>query len=170
MKNIIAFISILCLVTSCFPTEWYEPEFTDKKEFHGLEIPANGNTYEVPFWFKFRVTRTSRPVREYLIRARFVIDDVPGEIYNVRGYRSPIYWHYRQIVSAPDKEDAIMYIEVPANESPTVRSVSVQVSIDNIATYGYAPNIHDDYKILEEDEHDWGEWITILDGMQAGTI
>ena len=73
----------------------------------------------------------------------------------------PIQWHWH-----PDFEvqngaiKAFFVVNVPENETPESRTISAQISIDNKWNEGY--------HIEEEDEHDWGEWITILSGIQDG--
>ena len=93
------------------------------------------------------------PEKTYQIRGRFLFDGIPGEIYDTAGGNS-IYWSWDM------SPKAIMYAHIPVNESSIARSVAVQISIDSIA--------NDDYFISEDDEHNWGEWTTILDGIQTG--
>lgn len=161
MRNILAIITILCLATACFPTEWFEPEFADTEVFHNLEIPAEGSNYEIPFEFLYYETRTSWPMKTYQIRVRFIFNDVPGEIYDAAANESPIYWNWDwKSDTHYGYEKAIMHVYVPANETSDARTVAAQISIDNIANRMFT--------IEEGEEHDWGEWITILDGIQAG--
>ena len=85
----------------------------------------------------------------------------PSEIYDASSYNVPIQWHWH-----PDFEvqngaiKAFFVVNVPENETPESRTISAQISIDN--------NWNEGYHIEEEDEHDWGEWITILSGIQDG--
>ena len=155
MKSIFPVLLTLFLATSCFPTEMYEPEFEYKEEFHDLAIPSDGYRYKIPFKFLFYHTRTSVPEKTFPIQARFLFDSIPGEIYDTAINNSLIHWD-----KTSGRLEAIMYAQIPANESLEARYVAVQVSIDSIAHY--------EYIIKEDDEHNWGEWTTILDGIQAG--
>ncbi len=75
---------------------------------------------------------------------------------------SPVSWSWNHAESMDrGHAAAIFYVVVPENKSLDPRPVSAQISIDNNDVYGFAP-------IDETDEHDWGEWITILDGVQLG--
>ena len=96
--------------------------------------------------------------KTYQIRGRFLFDGIPGEIYDT-AIENPIYWWWDEHRESENRK-AIMYAHIPVNESSIARSVAVQISIDSIA--------NDDYSISEDDEHNWGEWTTILDGIQAG--
>ena len=82
------------------------------------------------------------------------------QIYDTAG-ENPIQWYWdRDAQRESGMHNAIMHAHIPANESSIARSVAVQISIDSIA--------NNDYFISEDDEHNWGEWTTILDGIQAG--
>lgn len=158
MKKIFTILSILFLAISCSTLYWI-PEFEDKEEFHYLGIPTEGKTYDIPFKFSYSYhgTRTSITEMSYQIRGRFLFDGIPGEIFDTYIKDNPIQWNW----SGRRQEDgAIMHVHIPANESSEARSVVVQISIDNIA------HINDEIK--EDDDHDWDEWVTILDGIQAG--
>ena len=154
IKNILTVLLVLFLAASC-ETEYWTPEFENEETFHGLVIPNEGKTYDIPFVFSVtrHPTRTSVPEKTYQIRGRFLFDGIPGEIYDTAGGNS-IHWSWDM------SPKAIMYAHIPVNESSIARSVAVQISIDSIA--------NDDYFISEDDEHNWGEWTTILDGIQAG--
>lgn len=156
MKYLYPILMILFLATSCFQDEYWTPKFEEKENLHNLDIPATGKTYDIPFVFSlsWHHTRTSVTEWTYQIRGRFLFDGQPGEIYDT-AIDSPI--QYDAILG---KDEAIMHAHIPANESSEARSVAVQISIDNVAHY-YST-------ISEEDEHDWGEWTTIIDGIQAG--
>lgn len=161
MKNILTVLLVLFLAASCH-TEYWTPEFENEEKFHDLVIPNEGKTYDIPFVFSLSLhpTRTSVPTKTYQIRGRFLFDGIPGEIYDT-ARENPIYWYrWRDEQSEPNMRKAIMYAHIPVNESSIARSVAVQISIDSIA--------NDDYSISEDDEHNWGEWTTILDGIQAG--
>ena len=150
----------LCLATSCFHTEWFEPRFEENGEYHNLEIPAEGNRYNVPFKFLFHTTKTSMPMRTHQIRGRHIIDGIPGEIYDVAANGSPIRWYWDWTSErTPGIEDAVLHIYIPANESSMARTISTQISIDSIA--------NSSFQIQDDDEHNWGEWNTVLDGIQA---
>ena len=161
MKNILTVLLVLFLAASC-ETEYWTPEFEDKENFHNLVIPNEGKTYNIPFVFSVsgHPTRTSIPEKTYQIRGRYLFDGIPDEIYDTAG-ENPIQWYWdRDAQRESGMHNAIMHAHIPANESSIARSVAVQISIDSIA--------NDDYFISEDDEHNWGEWTTILDGIQAG--
>ena len=159
MKNILTILLVLFLAASC-ETEYWTPEFENEETFHDLVIPNEGKTYDIPFVFSVtrHPTRTSVPQKTYQIRGRFLFDGIPGEIYDT-AIENPIYWWWDEHRESENRK-AIMYAHIPVNESSIARSVAVQISIDSIA--------NDDYSISEDDEHNWGEWTTILDGIQAG--
>lgn len=161
MRKIFYIVLTLCLATSCFPTEWFEPKFEENDDYHNLKISAEGDRYRVPFEFMYYRTKTTWPMRTYPIRCRFIIDDIPGEIYDAASSKSPITW-YSDYTSerTPGIVKAFFDVIIPANESSMDRTIAAQISIDNIA--------HSTYEIQEDDEHDWGEWKTVLDGIQAG--
>ena len=161
MKNILTILLVLFLAASCH-TEYWTPEFENEEKFHDLVIPNEGKTYDIPFVFSVtrHPTRTSIPEKTYQIRGRYLFDGIPGEIYDTAG-ENPIQWYWdRDAQRESGMHNAIMHAHIPANESSIARSVAVQISIDSIA--------NDDYFISEDDEHNWGEWTTILDGIQAG--
>ena len=157
-----AFVCVLAsMVVSCFPTDWYEPVFEDKEEFHNLTIPSEGGHYIIPFEFKWYCTRTSRPMKTYQIRYRMIINDIAGEICDAGTpqNRGLVDWSWSyDVESTPDVQPAVFLVKIPANDTSEERKIAVQISIDNIA--------NDSFSIEEDDEHDWGEWITILDGTQ----
>ena len=161
MRKISYILLTLCLATSCFPTEWFEPKFEENDDYHNLKISTDGDRYDVPFEFMYYRTKTTWPMRTYQIRSRFIIDDIPSEIYDVTANKSPIRWvHDWTYDSTRSVEKAVLFVYIPANESSMDRTIVAQISIDNIA--------NDTYAIQEDDEHDWGEWKTVLDGIQAG--
>jgi hypothetical protein len=90
-----------------------------------------------------------------------VINDIASEIFDASNNKVPIKWYWH-----PDGEvqngaiKAFFVVSVPENETTESRTVSAQISIDN--------NWNEGYHIDEEDEHDWGEWRTILSGVQEG--
>lgn len=150
----------LFLATSCFKTEMYEPQFEDNTAFHGLKIPAEGYAYDVPFEILCTVTRTSVSSMYYQMRGRLLIDGVAGEVYDTASALDSTIWWRPVGDSDHMKTNALMHVQIPSNESAVARTVAVQISIDEIAHYTIM--------ISEEDEHQWGEWTTILDGTQAG--
>ena len=100
-------------------------------------------------------------MRTHQIRGRHIIDGIPGEIYDVAANGSPISWDWDWTSErTPGIEDAVLYIYIPANESSMARTISTQISIDSIA--------NSSFQIQDDDEHNWGEWNTVLDGIQAG--
>ena len=160
--NLATFCIALCsMLSSCFNTEWYEPNVEIQEEYQHLTIPSNGEQYEIPFEFKFSVTRTTVPKMSKAIRCRMVINDIASEIFAASNIKVPIKWYWH-----PDGEvqngaiKAFFVVSVPENETTESRTVSAQISIDN--------NWNEGYDIDEEDEHDWGEFITILSGVQEG--
>ena len=161
MRKILYILLTLCLATSCFPTEWFEPKFEENDDYHNLKISADGDRYDVPFEFMYYRTKTTWPMRTYQIRSRFIIDDIPGEIYDVTANGSPIIWDWDWTSErTPGIENAVLHIYIPANESSMARTISTQISIDSIA--------NSSFHIQDDDEHNWGEWNTVLDGIQAG--
>ena len=163
MRKIFYIVLTLCMATSCvpFPTEWFEPKIEENDDYHNLKISAEGDRYKVPFEFMYYTTKTMWPMRTYPIRCRFIIDDIPGEIYDAASSKSPITWYHDYTSErTPGIVKAFFDVIIPANESSLDRTIAAQISIDNIA--------HSTYEIQGDDEHDWGEWKTVLDGIQAG--
>lgn len=154
-------IALCSMLSSCFNTEWYEPNVEIQEEYQHLTIPSNGERYDVPFEFNFTVTKTSAPMKSKAIRCRMIINDIASEICDASSKNVPIKWYWH-----PDHEvqngaiKAFFVVNVPENETTESITISAQISIDN--------NWNDRFGIDEEDEHDWGEWITILSGIQEG--
>lgn len=153
-------IELSAMLSSC-SIEWYEPNVEIQEEYQNLTIPSNGEQYKVPFEFKFSVTKTSVPMMMKVIRGRMLINDIPSEVFDASTYKQPIDWnwdHYGKVENGALK--AYFLVSVPENETSELRAISAQISIDNNWTEGF--------HVQEKDEHDWGEWITILSGVQEG--
>ena len=152
--------SMACI--SCFNTEWYQPLIGEYGlEYRNLTIPSEDKVYEIPFKFNYYVTKTSVPNIIYQIRSRILINDIPGEVYDASGM-APVSWDWGPAGQKVENGfiEAIFMIDVPANETADIRKICAQISIDR--------NPNNRFSINENVEHDWGEWITLLDGIQAG--
>lgn len=156
-------IALSSMLSSC-SIEWYEPKVSYQEEFQNLTIPSVGEQYEVPFEFLFTVTtptKLSVPEMSKAIRCQMLINDVPSEVFDATSKESPINWYWHPAFEVQNGAlKAFFRVSVPKNEASEPRTVSAQISIDNYWTEGY--------RIDEEDAHDWGEWMTILSGIQEG--
>ncbi|MBR5235150.1 MAG: hypothetical protein IKV24_03015 [Bacteroidaceae bacterium] len=88
-----------------------------------------------------------------------LIDDCPSEIFDA--YYNDVVGYNLADTAAGNVLPATFVVNVPPNETSNVRSIVAQISIDRCENYSLT--------IEESDEHDWGEWITILDGIQEGS-
>ncbi len=164
MKRIFTVIITLgfsFLITACFPDFCVEPQVEENVDFHNLTIPSDGKTYEIPFKFTQeadRHTRLSIHIDYHQIRSRMLIDDCPSEIFDA--YYNDVVGYNLADTAEGNVLPATFVVNVPSNETSKARSIVAQISIDRCENYSLT--------IEESDEHDWGEWITILDGIQEG--
>ena len=165
MRRIFIVIVILgfsFLITACLPDFCVEPQVEENVNFRNLTIPSGGKTYEIPFKFTHetdRHTRLSIHIDYHQIRSRMLIDDCPSEIFDA--YYNDVVGYNLADTAAGNVLPATFVVNVPPNETSNVRSIVAQISIDRCENYSLT--------IEESDEHDWGKWITILDGIQEGS-
>ena len=150
MKKYLLLLFASVTIVSCFPTEVWIPVFdnTTATDF----IPANKYELVIPFRFD-TYTKTSRPKEVYQFKCLLTVgDDVteygPGEV--------SWQWNWWDGHSCPD---ALLYLTIPANNTGSIRPVTVEVSIDELYNSSFSGD--------EDDTHQWGEWQIIYTGQQA---
>ena len=150
------------LITACLPNFCIEPQVEENVDFLNLTIPSGGETYEIPFSFTQetnRHTRLSIYIGHHQIRSRMLIDDCSSEIFDA--YYNDVVGYNLADTAEGNVFPATFVVNVPSNETSNARSIVAQISIDRCENNSLV--------IEESDEHDWGEWITILDGIQEGS-
>ena len=153
------------IITACIPTGWFpdwciEPQIEENEDYHNLTIPSEGATYEIPFvslYIKNHQTKMSVMPNYHQIRSRMIIDDSISEVFDA--YLNDVVGY--NFDSAEEKASTLV-VNIPHNETSNSRSIVAQISIDRCENG--SPIID----LLNVDTHDWGEWITILSGIQEG--
>ena len=164
------------IITACIPTGWFpdwciEPQIEENEDYHNLTIPSEGATYEIPFvslYIKNHQTKRSAEPNYHQIRSRMIIDDSISEVFDA--YLNDVVGYHFDSVDEIDKDKnygqneipSTFVVNIPSNETTNSRSVVAQISIDRCEN-GTAM-----IDALSVDTHDWGEWITILSGVQEG--
>ena len=152
MKKYLLLLFASVTIVSCFPTEVWIPVFDNTSTTD--PIPANGYELIIPFRFDgYTYTKTSRPKEVYQFKCLLTVgDDVteygPGEVF--------WQWNWWDGHSMPD---ALLYFTISANNSGSIRTITVEVSIDELYNSSFSGD--------EDDTHLWGEWQTIYTGQQA---
>ena len=163
MKHIFtAIITLGCtfLFTACSHDWCIEPQIEENEGYHNLTIPSEGATYKIPFisiHHKNHQTKMAIEPNYHQVRSRMIIDDSPSEVFDA--YLSDVVGY--NFDSAEEKASTLV-VNIPYNETSNSRSIVAQISIDR---YENGSPIID---LLSVDKHDWGEWITILSGVQEG--
>lgn len=163
MKHIFTSIITLgfaFLFTACFPDWCIEPQIEENEGYHNLTIPSEGATYKIPFvsiHHKNHQTKMAIEPNYHQVRSRMIIDDSPSEVFDA--YLNDVVGY--NFDSAEEKASTLV-VNIPYNETSNSRSIVAQISIDR---YENGSPIID---LLSVDKHDWGEWITILSGVQEG--
>ena len=102
------------------------------------------------------------------VRSRMIIDDSISEVFDA--YLNDVVGYHFDSVDEIDKDKnygqneipSTFVVNIPSNETTNSRSVVAQIGIDRCEN-GTAM-----IDALSVDTHDWGEWITILSGVQEG--
>ena len=168
---VFTFIITAYIPTGCFPDWCIEPQIEENEDYHNLTIPSDGETYEIPFvsiYIKNHHTKMSVMPNYHQIRSRMIIDDSISEVFDA--YLNDVVGYHFDSVDEIDKDKnygqneipSTFVVNIPSNETTNSRSVVAQISIDRCENG--SPMID----LLNVDTHDWGEWITILSGVQEG--
>ena len=153
------------IITACIPTGWFpdwciEPQIEENEDYHNLTIPSEGATYEIPFvslYIKNHQTKMSVMPNYHQIRSRMIIDDSISEVFDAY-LNDVVGYHFDSV----EEKASTLVVNIPHNETSNSRSIVAQISIDRCENG--SPIID----LLNVDTHDWGEWITILSGVQEG--
>ena len=91
------------------------------------------------------------------VRSRMIIDDSISEVFDAY-LNDVVGYHF----DSEEEKASTLVVNIPHNETSNSRSIVAQISIDRCENG--SPIID----LLNVDTHDWGEWITILSGVQEG--
>ena len=165
LKRVAVFASAVVLIASCYDVI-YEPVFVpeeDNSDFIPYDkevIPAEGDTC----WFyrelnrivvkAFDPSEAIYPYRWKLLIDGNMVQENTREYLETYSKEVMEWWERRTELKWMD--NAILF-EVPANSSADERSVEVKVSVSS-GLYN------------SEQEDDWGEWVTVFEGTQAGKV
>ena len=153
------------IITACIPTGWFpdwciEPQIEENEDYHNLTIPPEGATYEIPFvsiHIKNHQTKMSVMPSYHQIRSRMIIDDSISEVFDAY-LNDVVGYHFDSV----EEKASTLVVNISHNETSNSRSIVAQISIDRCENWSPMIDLHN------VDTHDWGEWITILSGVQEG--